>query len=272
MHDLPIVTGDDGSLFKRMTLVEGPSGSGKTHQLRTLVDGGMKVLAASTERKMSTVKDLIRDKRLSVWPINDYRFPTTLQEKQQILADGKENVIALFDYLRGGEHEFDAVYFDSFMRYAWKQFQHLAGSVKGSNGKLDKRAAYGVFGTKMKTLLDLVASLCDSTTSKRPVHFIGTWGVERGQDYLGRSQIVPIVDGQMVGPQIDYHFDDVLMLRMEEDPTTKKKTYTMHTAGESSFAAKVSKPPSVYVPEIIEDPSLFKLIQVLEGEDSYDKG
>jgi len=252
----PIVKmGSDGAVSKRMILVEGPSGVGKTHQCRTLIEGGMKVLVPSTERKLSTIKDLEPD----VWPITDFDFPTTGVEKAAILKRGSENVIALFDYLRAGDHTYDACYFDSMMRYAWKLFELLRSTTKNEAGKADTLRAYGVFGTKMKVFLDLIASVTDGTTSKRPVHFIGTWGVERGQD----SQVVPVIDGKQIGPLVDYHFDDVLMLRMENDGRDKK--YTMHTAGESTFAAKVSAPPNIKVPEVIENPNLFKLIGLLEG-------
>jgi len=251
--------GSDGAISKRMQLLEGPSGVGKTHQARTLIEGGMKVLFASTERKLSTIKDLAPD----VWPITDFAFPTTGAEKSVILARGNENVIALFDYLRAGEHEYDVLYFDSLMRYAWKLFELLRQTTKNKEQKLDTLRAYGIFGTKMKILLDLISSLCDSTGSKRPVHFVGTWGVERSQDWEGRTQVMPVIDGKATGPLIDYHFDDVLMLKMALAGTEKK--YTMHTAGENSFAAKVSAPPGVAIPAVIENPNLFELIKKLEG-------
>jgi len=251
--------GEGDVVSRRMMLLEGPSGVGKTHQARTLIEGGMKVLIASTERKLSTIKDLAPD----VWPITDFDFPVTGEEKTRILKGGQENVIALFDYLRDSEHKYDVLFFDSLMRYAWKLFELLRSTTKNKEGKMDTLKAYGIFGTKMKVLLDLISSLCDSTGSKRPVLFVGTWGVERGQDWQGRSQVVPVVDGKTTGPLIDYHFDDVLMLRMESSGREKK--YTMHTAGEAGFAAKVSKPAGVDVPSVIEDPNLFKLIKLLEG-------
>ncbi len=257
----PIVKmGSDGAVSKRTMLLEGPSGVGKTHQYRTLIEGGMKVLMASTEFKLSTIKDLKPD----VWPITDFDFPTSGAEKEAILRRGSANVIALFDYMRSGEHEYEVLYFDSLMRYAWKLFELLRTTTKNASGAADTLRAYGVFGTKMKVLLDLISSLTDSTGSKKPVHFIATWGVERAQDWEGRNQIVPVIDGKATGPLIDYCFDDVLMMRMESDGRVKK--YTMHTAGGNTFAAKVSKPAGVAIDEVIENPNLFKLIGLLEGK------
>lgn len=247
----------------RSMLLEGPSGVGKTWQYINLVKGlpekgmpGMRVLYGSTERKFKTIEHLNPE----VWPIKNYDFPLDVGEKSRIQGEsGGFSLIDVFDYLRREDHPYDAFYFDSFMRYAWKMLESLFTTVVNSAGVPDTLKAYGMFGRKMQMVFDKVGDLTDASVAKKPIHFIGTWGVERDVDFEGKKMEMPIVGGRMVQPVVNYYWDDVLHLRMEGGERVA------YTSPDYMRDAKVSS-GLVDLPAKISNPNLFRLIKVLEGD------
>jgi hypothetical protein len=243
----------------RITLLEGPSGVGKTWQARSLVEGGLNVLYASAENKWGSLKDMVDDGRMKVWPIKDFDFPLNGEEKAAIQARSEGySLIDIFDYLRAGDHPFDVVYHDSFMRYLWKMLEYLFTVVVNEKDKKDTRAAYGVFARKAKMLFDRMATLTDAAVSKRPVHYIGTWGVEKDVDFKGRRMDMPIVDGQQIRHAVNYFWDDVLHLRCEEGGER-----VVYTTGTHEFDAKVSS--VAQIPPVLKNFNLYRFIQVADG-------
>jgi hypothetical protein len=115
-----------------------------------------------------------------------------------------------------------------------------------------------VFGEKMKMMLKLLVSLTKPSQAA-PLHVIATWGVETGQDWEGKRAIVPIVDGKMVGPRIDYYFDDVLMLRKKET-AEEGVQFLAYTGGTHEFDAKESS-GVVKMPAIWADPNVYKMLE-----------
>ena len=248
---------------KRMILILGDSGTGKTYQFRTLVEAGLKCLYVSTEMKQSSISDL----DVETFHVKTFDFPETPKEKAALLRTKQSDVMELFDALRTEEHGYDVVYFDSIMRYASKMFDYLKSKVVAQSGEADTRKAYLIFGNKMGAFLETLGELSNGGTAKQPVHFVGTWGVEIGQDWQGRRQIQPIVDGKMTGPTINYAFDEVLMMGCNENPATGEQTFEMYTMGNKEFSAKKSAPPGLNIPPKLVNPNLADLIKVLEKEE-----
>lgn len=245
---------------RRSILLKGPSGTGKTHQFRTLVEGtsnngtvypGLKVLYVCVDEHMGTIEDLDMD----MWPINTFDVPLTPAEKKP----EQQDFIKLMDYIRSEAHPYDAVYFDSLMNYADK----LVNLLKRERG-LSGYELWLVFGEKMRKVLELLVSLTKPTLP-RPVHVVGTWGVEVAQDWEGNRAIVPIVDGKMVGPRIDYFFDDVLMLRKKMNKDTEQIDYLAYTGGTQEFDAKVSSGMRK-LPTVITNPNLYRILLYIRGE------
>ena len=236
---------------KRTILLKGPSGVGKTFQFRTLVEGGMRGLYACAEEHTGTLSDLEYDE----WPLRPSYLDIPLMPLEKKVE--KQDFMLLMDYLRSDEHDYDFVYLDSLMNYADELQNYL---------KYEKRLTgfefWGMFGTKMKQLLKLLVSLARPIHPK-PVHVIATWGVEISQDWEGKRAIVPVVDGKMVGPRIDYAFDDVLMLRKREN--AEGVQYVAYTGGTHEFDAKVSS-AVVKLPNPIADPNLFRILQKITGK------
>jgi ATP-dependent transcriptional regulator len=241
-------------MIRRTMLLKGPSGAGKTYQFRTLVARGMNGLYADVEAKLASVRDLDPD----LFLLRALDVPLTVDEKQRMLRSGESDFMALCDFLRSRDHSYDFVYFDSLMRYADKLVNFLRHG-KGLSGY----DLWGAFGEKMRVVLETLVSLA-SPEHPKPVHVIATWGVEVGQDWQGKRAIQPIIDGKMVGPRIDYYFDDVLMLWKKEDAATGKLQYLAYTGGTQEFSAKVSAGPGV-LPAIIEAPDLGRILEVLQA-------
>lgn len=235
---------------RRTILLTGASGTGKTYQFRTLVEGGLRCLYVDVEAKSTSVDDVIEHKYL----IRNLDVPLNPHEKQQMLHEGTSDLTLLCDGIRYDEHDFDVVYFDSLMRYSETLVHHLK-----HNAKLSGYDLWGVFAEKMKMALVMLTSMA-SDEYKRPVHVIGTWGVEMGRDWKGQALQLPIVDGKVVGPRIPYFFDDVIHLVKNEDAETKTINFIAYTAGTQSFTAKVSAGPGK-VPPIVGEPNLFKIIE-----------
>lgn len=238
----------------RTVLLKGASGTGKTYQFRTLDAEGMMGLYVDVEAKLASIKDL--DPPL--WWIRKPDVPLTPSDKTSMIANGTSDFIMLCDFIRGGKHPYDFVYFDSLMRYASKLVDYLRYDKNLTGFDL-----WGAFAQKMKKMLELLTSLA-SAEHPRPVHVIATWGVEIGQNWEGKRAVQPIVDGKVVGPLVDYFFDDVLYLTKREDPTSGKVEFMAYTGGTHEVSAKVSKPPSAKIPHIIADPNLGRLIKLLQ--------
>ena len=173
----------------------------------------------------------------------------------------KQDLIRMIDYLRTGDHPYDFVYIDSLMRYA----QDLCSWIKYEHPK--KPSGYDLwmmFGEKMRKVLRLLVGLTEADLPK-PVHVICTWGVEVAQDWEGKKAIVPVVDGKMVGPHIDYAFDDVLMLRKQQDAATGNVMYIAFTGGTHEFDAKVSSGAQT-LPTTIANPNLYRILLALQGK------
>ena len=244
---------------KRATLLVGPSGVGKTHQCRTLIEGGMNVLYVSTEMKQASISDL----KFDTFHVKTYDFPISAEEKTRLTRTNGSDVIDLFDFLRKEDHGYDVCYFDSIMRYARKQFEYLRNTVKSKGGAPDTLRAYGLLADKMQAFLDIISQVTNGGTAKHPVHFIGTWGVEIGTDWQGKRRIQPIMDGKVVGPVIDYHFDDVFMLGCDEDISSGDQSFVLSTMGTKEYDAKRSS--HIKIPARISNPNLFNIIEVLQG-------
>ena len=245
---------------RRAILLKGPSGSGKTFQFRTLHDAGMRGLYVCVDEHAETLSDLTFDR----WNLTNVDVPLTPTEKDP----NKQNFIALMDYLRSDLHEYDFVYFDSLMNFADELVQYLKYTRRLTGFEL-----WLAFGEKMKRALKTLVSLAQPKYP-RPLHVLATWGVEVSQDWEGKRAIVPIVDGKMVGPKIDYFFDDVLMLRKEQDFDTKEIRFVAYTGGTHEFEAKVSS-ATVKMPPVWLNPDLNRMLEKFgvknveeEGEDN----
>ncbi len=242
-------------------LLKGPSGTGKTHQFRTLLEGttrsdgtqvpGLKVLYACVDEHTGTIEDLDYD----MWPIVTVDVPLMPSEKNP----AQQDFIKMMDFLRSDQHDYDAVYFDSLMNYADRLVAYLKHSARLSGYEL-----WGTFAEKMKKMLELLVSLTKPVHPK-PVHVFATWGVEVNQDWEGNRAIVPICDGKVVGPRIDYFFDDVLMLRKKHVKETDEIKYIAYTGGTHEFDAKVSSGVRK-LPTVIESPNLFRILLYMRGE------
>lgn len=234
-------------------VLEGPSGSGKTRQMRSLVKGGLNVLLASAEKKKGTLRDLTFDE----WVIEDYDFPLNAQEKGELVkageASGKVGMIQLLDMLRYEDHPYDAVFIDSYMQIVMRRFFLLAFEnprISAKTGNPDVLAAYGLLGNKTRIEMDLLKTLTDPSSFKRPVHVVATWGVEQGEDWEGKTNVVPIADGKMVRPIVPYNFDHVFHLKAKE-VSEGQIQYVMYTARTHQFDAKYSA-GGVKLPPIID--------------------
>ena len=254
---------------RRAIMLKGKSGVGKTSQARTLVhadlgvSGGksfglepFKILYVSSERKWVSIKDLHPD----VFPVTHFDFPLDTPEKKMILSQCKEaglnSLIEAFDIIRFEDHDYDVMYMDSGMRYSMKVLEHLIATTFSKEGNRDTLRAYGLYARKMKMMLDKIGDLTDPTVCKRPVHVVFTWGSDSGQ---------VIVEGQKVGPLVDYFFDDVLYLATRSGKDGNPE-YIMETQTRSgNFEAKVSN-PTVKLPPVIANPNLFQIINILDGK------
>lgn len=243
---------------KMTTLLTGASGTGKTYQLRTLLEGGLKMLVLSSEKKLPTLQDLEPD----VWPIHSFDFPRTVSEKRAMLAAGASDMMEVLDFLRNDEHEYDVVALDSGMRYLDDMAQYILNSTFSAGGALDKKTGYGVFAEKANEMFKVLVSLAD-VSNRRPVHVVVTFGVEVGNDWQQRRKITPIMEGQKFGPKLPYLFDNHFYLRKHEQD--KKVTYHMCTGGDGEFDAKYSS-AVVKLPAVIEDPNLYRVLCKLEGK------
>ncbi len=264
---------------KRMILNVGPSGVGKTGQYRTLVDlvdpwcrgdvapdyrkdmEPMKVLYASTEFKANTIADLEPE----VFVLKGYDFPTDAREKQEMLQKGQSDMMALFDYLRAGEHEYDVVFIDSGWKYTTKQLEYLLATTISKQGNKDPIRAYGKFERKGKAFFNTLPTLTMPETSKRPVHVIVTWGIKVGVDWRDMKSVVPAIEGKALNGLIEYNFDDVFMMQCEKDYMDGgRQDYVLYTMGTDEFVGKKSSP--LPLPPRIVDPNLFDIIGVLQGD------
>ena len=246
--------------MRRSVLLKGKSGTGKTSQYRTLVHGGLgddkrsfelapfHCLYVSSERKWASISDLKPD----VWTIKGFNFPLDASEKADIMAkDG--GLIEVFHYIQNEEHPYDLLYVDSGMRWSMKHLEYLLSTTFSEAGKKDTLRAYGIYNRKMRMMLDKIADLTDPTVSKRPVHVVFTWGSDSGS---------VIVEGQKIGPVVDFFFDDVLYLQTKPGEGGKP-VYTMDTQTRGSqFEAKISS--QVKLPAEIENPNLFQIINLLD--------
>ena len=189
-------------------------------------------------------------------------WPESASEK----ASCKSDIMEVFDWIRKNPHQIKVVYFDSIMRWNWKLLMYLKDTVTNAKGARDLMRAYGVFGAKMKMFLDTIASLTDVSVNPYPVHFIATWGTGMDIDEeTGRRMELPVVDGKMVPPIINFHWDDVL--RLEKDDAGK---YLMYTSGRGRFDAKVScgdKRIREGIKDVIENPNLYQYLQMFNGGD-----
>jgi hypothetical protein len=91
-------------------LLMGPSGTGKTFQFRKLVDGGWKGLYVCIGEHIYTIQDLNPDTYYIAKP----DIPLSPMDRKP----QEQDFLAMLDYLRSDEHDYDFVYFDSLMNYA----------------------------------------------------------------------------------------------------------------------------------------------------------
>jgi hypothetical protein len=239
-------------LARRSVLLKGPSGVGKTYQFLKLLDGGWKGLYVHVSEHTGSVGHIDDD----AWLIKRVDVPLSLTEKTAMLKNETSDFMVLMEYLRTQEHDYDFVFFDSLMNYAEALESYLKHELRLTGFDL-----WGLFGEKMKVMLRLLVSLAEPSQA-RPLHVIGTWGVEIGQDWEGKRQTQPIVSGKMVGPRIDYLFDDVLMLGRKDMPDGNEQ-YVMYTKPTNEFSAKISSP--INLPPVVADPDLFKLITLIQN-------
>ncbi len=233
------------SKSKRSILLKGPSGTGKTYQFLKLHKAGLKGLYACADEHIGTLDEIKYD----LWPLKQVGIPLMPSEKRP----EKQDFILMMDFLRTKDHGYDFIFLDSLMNYSDSLLSDLR-----YNQRLTGYELWLSFGERMRMLLKLLVSLT-SPTQASPLHVIATWGVEVDQDWEGKRAIVPIVDGKMVGPRIDYAFDDVLMLRKRQHSDTKEIEYLSYTQGTHEFDAKVSS-GSVKMPSIWADPDLSKML------------
>lgn len=270
----------------RLIALLGKSGTGKTSQLRTFLDletpfgpgtgskrlvghKPLKTLYGSSENKFKCVEDLIGRKSWheggNVYPIQAVDFPLDAEDKADMITMGSSDLIKMFDMLRTEDHGYDALYWDGPMRWGWKLLNHLkATTVSERTGKKDTLKAYGLFGQKMKAMLDTLSTLTDPVVAKNPVHVVCTWGIKVGEDFKGQRLIGASIEGKMITQdEIEYFFDDVLMMAMQKGDNGESE-YVMHTKGTGEFNAKVSS--ILPIPGTIVNPNLHELIKVLDGE------
>lgn len=240
---------------KRSILLMGPSGTGKTYQFRTLIEGGMRGLYVDVEAKLRSIEDLEPE----AFFVRALDMPLTPKEKASMIASGASDLIQLFDTIRFEEHEWEFVYFDSLMRYG----DHLLNYLENTRG-ISGFDMWRMFGKKMSRMLVTLCNL-SSPEYKKPVHVIGTWGVEMSTDWRNRRFEQPVVEGKMVRPRIPYYFDDVLRLAKHENAETGDVAFIAYTGGTSEFDAKVSS-GAIKLPPKILDPNLFEIIEVLDGK------
>lgn len=238
---------------KRSILLKGPSGSGKTYQYRCLHNAGLKGLYASVDEHWGTIDDLDPDP----WIINNVDVPLMPMDRNPSVQD----FTRLIDFMRSDQHEYDFLYFDSLMNFS----QTLVRTLKYEHN-LRGYDLWGAFGDKMERALLMLVSLTNPDLP-RPVHVIATWGVEVGQNWEGRRHVVPIVDGKVVGPRIDYKFDDVIMLQKQVNNETTANEFVAHLTGTPEFDAKVSS-GALSLPPIWPNPDLSKLIAKLSPKES----
>jgi len=238
-------------LARRSVLLKGPSGVGKSYQFIKLIEGGWNGLYVHVSEHTGTVDYIDPD----MWPMKRVDVPLSLAEKSDMLRDESSDFMLMMEMLRTTDHGYDFVFFDSLMNYSEALESYL---------KHDRRLTgfdlWGLFGEKMKVMLRLLVSLTEPTQA-HPIHVIGTWGVEVGQDWEGKRQTQPIVSGKMVGPRIDYMFDDVLMLGRNVGPDGNEQ-YVMYTKPTHEFSAKISSP--IDLPPVVADPDLYKLITLIQ--------
>lgn len=239
-------------LVKRSILLKGPSGSGKSFQFRKLAEGEMKGLYACVNEHTGTVEDLNPD----TWFINTYDIPLTISAKRP----EQQDFVALMDYMRSDQHDYDFLFFDSLFSFAEELEHYLRYEHRPQLTGFD---LWRMFGEKMKRAIKILVSLTEPK-HPRPVHVIATWGVGIGRDWEGNRAVEPLVSGNMVGPRISYYFDDVFMLRKQES-ADKGVEYLLYTGGTHEFDAKVSS-GNVKLPAIIADPDLFRILRKIEAE------
>jgi len=231
-------------------LLKGASGTGKTYQYRKLVEGGMKGLYACVNEHTGTIDDLDPD----TWMLRKLDIPLAPREKQP----ANQDFIMLCDYLRSDQHDYEFLFIDSLMNYA-DELESWLKHVQGKTGF----EMWGLYGEKMKMMLKLLVSLTNPTLPK-PVHVIGTWGVEVDQDWEGKRAVTPVMSGKMVKPRIDYYFDDVFYLERRLDAKGELQ-YVLNTRSTHEFAAKVSA-GNTALPAAIANPDMYKILQLLQTE------
>lgn len=209
----------------------------------------MKGLYVHVNEHYGTIEDLDFD----MFPVRALDIPLTPTDKDP----NKQDLVKLLDYVREGKHPYDYVFVDSLMRWADDLVWYLKHVVKLTGYDL-----WGAFAEKMKMLIRSLVSLTDISLPK-PVHVIATWGVEINQDWEGKRAIVPVVDGKVVGPRIDYYFDDVLMLRKQA--LGDEIQYVAYSGGTHEFDAKVSS-GKIKLPTVILKPNLYRILLAIQGK------
>lgn len=234
---------------KRCVLLKGPSGTGKTYQFRTLVEGGLRGLYVNVNEHYRSLDGLDFD----IFQVTKYDIPLTPGERNP----DKQDVIKMIMALRGDDHPYDFIFFDSLMSFSDKLVWYLK-HIRNLGGY----ELWGEFGERMRMCLELLVGL-SSPSLPKPVHVIGTWGVEKAANWEGQTSIVPLVDGKVVGPRVDYFFDDVFMLRKKLTDDGKAEFYA-YTAGKE-FDAKVSAGNGKF-PPVIASPNLHRMLLLLQGK------
>jgi len=246
----------------RLVLLEGPSGVGKTYQASTLIEGGLKVLVASGERKLKTIEKLLIASKSKVYTIEDFDYPDPSQpaDYNRLKESPQRNLYQRLSMLLHEEHDYDVLYIDSFMRIMWRMLMQISAT----NPNADRRSDFMPLGRKAKNALDHLATLTDATVMKRPMHVVATWGVEPELDPIdGGKKLMPSMDGTKIAPVVAYYFDDVILLRTKLDENGGT-VYTANVQANPQFDAKVSSP--VKLPSPLVNPNLMRIIKALQGE------
>lgn len=247
---------------KRKILFTGFTGAGKTYTCRQLVEAGYSVLLVSTENKLETLVGLEDNPLLDVLTATTFQFPRVASEVGQF-AQNLETAGDLFNLcalLKKGEHNYDVVFVDSGMNLAREAMRWYTSTTYNEKNVLDTRAGYGEFGKRMIYFFETLLSYSNPAITPRPVHVIVTWGVERTDNGNEKRQLGPIVDGNMLGPDLPFKFSDVIYLHAKDENGVPVR-YAGLQQTDTYFAKCESG--AVNIPPLVREFNVVRFLQLL---------